>query len=259
MDNNNNWTKKKIIHKIWINFKGTEEGKNPSIVLLNKQSRCQLMNPDYHIKMWNEEEADALMRREFPNYYAMWKSYTFPIQRVDTLKYFLMYLYGGLYMDMDIECLKPFGDYFDLDKVYLVEETSCISPYKFNNFLIGSPQKHPFWLYVFKELEESMVNMQNFDTMHILESSGPGVVQRAYEKYCFRNSNEDFHILPKELFNPCDVCGNMSSSVNSAYLVHESNVSWSESAKFMAFFMCNKTIIIIIVIFLALLFIYSSE
>lgn len=136
MDNscNKNKEMKKIIHKIWINFNGTEDGKNPSIVLLNKQSRCQFLNPDYQIRMWYEEEADKLIRQEFPQYYPMWKEYSFPIQRVDALKYFLLYHFGGIYMDMDIECLKPFSDYFDRDKIYLVEEASCISPYKFNNF-----------------------------------------------------------------------------------------------------------------------------
>lgn len=257
-----NQKEKNLVHKIWLRFKDSANGNEPSIILRNKETRCEFINSNCQIQHWDDHSADKFVREEMPEYYQLWQGYEFPIQRVDTLKYFLMYRRGGIYMDYDIECLKPFETYFDQNKVYLVEESSFISPYRFNNFLIASPKGHPFWLFVFKELEDGLENMKNFDfldVLRILESTGPGVLQRAYEKYTMLNGSEDFHILPKELFNPCDACGNLSSSINSAYLIHESNVSWSDTAKLMTFLMCNSTVIGIGVIILILLFIYFSN
>ncbi len=251
---------KYTIHKIWLNFNDQDLlDPGPSIILKGKETRCEFINSKCQIEHWDDHMADTFVQEEMPEMYQMWMDYDFPIQRVDVLKYFLMYCRGGIYMDYDIECLKPFEDYFDPGKVYLVEESSFISPYKLNNFLMASPKRHPFWLFVFKELQDSRENMRNLDILHVLESTGPGILQRAYEKYTLLNGNVDFHILPKELFNPCDACGNLSSSVNSAYLIHESHVSWSDSARIMTFLMCNGTIIGIVIVFLVLLFFYFGD
>lgn len=38
---------------------------------------------------------------EYPWFLSTYDSYSFPIQRVDTVRYFILRHYGGIYMDLD--------------------------------------------------------------------------------------------------------------------------------------------------------------
>lgn len=45
-----------------------------------------------------------MIAREFPAFLDSFNNYAFPIQRADAIRYFILYYYGGIYMDMDTLC-----------------------------------------------------------------------------------------------------------------------------------------------------------
>ncbi len=51
--------------------------------------------------MWNSTSSRAFLESEYPWFLPTYDGYDFPIQRVDTMKYFLLRHYGGVYLDMD--------------------------------------------------------------------------------------------------------------------------------------------------------------
>lgn len=44
---------------------------------------------------WDDAKAEDLVRNDYPEYLEMWRGYRYPIQRADSLRYFVMYKYGG--------------------------------------------------------------------------------------------------------------------------------------------------------------------
>ncbi|KAL2165895.1 hypothetical protein VTG60DRAFT_3613 [Thermothelomyces hinnuleus] len=70
---------------------------------------CLDMHPGWEAFIWTDETADTLVAAHFPELHGMWKSYRYPIQKIDALRYMVLYHYGGVILDMDLECKRGLG------------------------------------------------------------------------------------------------------------------------------------------------------
>lgn len=90
----------KIIHYCWF-------GRNP---LPAKAKKCidswKVYLPDYEIKEWNEDNFDVNQISYTSQAYQA-KKYAFVS---DYARFWILYKYGGLYFDTDVEVIKPFDD-----------------------------------------------------------------------------------------------------------------------------------------------------
>lgn len=152
-----------------------------------KWAKCQLswktMYHDYEYKYWTDDLIDTFMKTNYPEFYnSVFIKYPKKIQRIDASRYFILYTYGGLYADMDVECLKRFDNMLQDGCVNI-----AASPFKwevYQNALmwVGAP-KHPFWVYVFEALTIHK------DIVNVLDSTGPRLIDYVVDK------------APKEMFN----------------------------------------------------------
>lgn len=158
------------------------------------QATWKTLYPNYEYILWTDEMMDTFMKTEFPEYYEMYSGYKRHIHRVDAVRYFILYRYGGIYADMDVEVLKDFASYAHDCKVHLIE-----SPYKWNeecqNSLMISPKAHPFWPHVFKELRRSSERY-----FGILDVAGPRMLDRAMKSWWL--APYYLRTLPYIYFNP---------------------------------------------------------
>lgn len=100
--------------------------------------------------LWTDEAIDDFIHRRFGAvFYDAYSSFAHPIQRLHVARYLVMYEYGGIYADMDVECMGDFYEYLHAGKANLPmnkdDDTS-------HNALMASPAKHPFWHYVLSEI-----------------------------------------------------------------------------------------------------------
>lgn len=90
----------KIIHYCWF-------GRNPLPPLAE---RCiaswRKFLPDYEIKEWNEDNFDVNIVPYTAEAYAL-KKYAFVS---DYARFWILYKYGGIYFDTDVEVIKPLDD-----------------------------------------------------------------------------------------------------------------------------------------------------
>lgn len=152
--------------------------------------------PDYHYKLWNDQDIDDFIRARFPSFYPSFVGFRYQIHRVDAFRYFLLYEVGGIYADMDYECVKPFGDLLPAGKVSIAENMHW--PERFQNALIASPPRHPFWLHVFETLVKNYT--QQMDSSYfrgVLNTAGPGMLEAAWQSV----PPEYLHPLPKQQFS----------------------------------------------------------
>ena len=140
--------------------------------------------------------------REFIAKYYLWfldtfDNYTYPIQRADAIRYFVLYHFGGVYIDLDIGCLRP----VDPLLIYPVILPKTI-PVGVSNDLMFAEKHHPL-------LEQTIHNLANFDHSWLLNyptvmfSTGPMFLSAQYGLYTAAHPNtafQDVRILPKSLY-----------------------------------------------------------
>lgn len=95
----------RIIHQIWL-------GPNPIPESYHRyMATWRDMHPEWEYHLWTDKDVKSvyIKRRDIfdrANNYGM---------KSDILRYELLKQYGGVYVDTDFECLKPFDDFLYLD------------------------------------------------------------------------------------------------------------------------------------------------
>lgn len=103
--------------------------------------------PNYEYKMWTDEDNENLVKTKYPWFYDTYKGFKHNISRVDCSRYFYLYEYGGIYADMDYECLKNFEHLLPTGKA-CTNQMPGHTDGMYENALMASPPKHPFWMYL---------------------------------------------------------------------------------------------------------------
>jgi hypothetical protein len=194
--------------------------------------------PNYEYKMWTDEDLDMLMKTQYPDDYEMFYSFS-KIRKIDTARYYILNTYGGIYADMDYECIQNFEAYLSPDKVSIAEAKLNVNE-KFQNALMISPKNHPLWEnYIFpdirlnkdvKDVKEIRYIDPNkeyvpFNTDLIIDTCGPQILCRAWEL-----KPEFIHPLPADEFSvttvPYHQTKNKAIYGNDVYAVHHGTFSW---------------------------------
>jgi mannosyltransferase OCH1-like enzyme len=146
-------------------------------------------SPEYTHMYWYDTELHNFIESDFPWFLNMFNSYDVNIKRIDMIRPFFLYKYGGIYLDMDYVVYKNFYSNLPEDKISIPE-----SPYKNNehiqNSLLCSPPKHNFWLLIIDECYKHKDD-------HVFFASGPQLYTQTFYKY-----PELVNILPIDEYNP---------------------------------------------------------
>lgn len=152
------------------------------------QSFC--LQYHYEHRLWTDEENRALIATHFAWFLPKYDKFPYPIQRVDSVRYFILYKYGGIYSDLDL-APKPerFAEVHDLILQYSFPRVASFSLTrnhvlldKFtNNFMICPPR-----CLFLEKLWESMIRphywsilkapLAKLHKFYVLFSTGPGLV-----------------------------------------------------------------------------------
>lgn len=134
---------------------------------VNVSQGCRDMMPDYEYKLWTDDGSREFLAEHYPWFLDTFDGYTYPIQRADAIRYFILYHFGGIYVDLDIGCLKPM-DPLLIHSVILPKTL----PVGVSNDLMFSVKRHPFFA-------QTIHNLITFDHSWVLNyptvmfSTGP--------------------------------------------------------------------------------------
>jgi len=64
--------------------------------------------------LWTDDEIAEFVQREYPMFYPVFAAITVPVMKVDLFRYMVIYEYGGVYADMDTECLVPVQNWLSI-------------------------------------------------------------------------------------------------------------------------------------------------
>lgn len=136
----------------------------------------------------------AFIKTHYPWFLNTYNSYPYAIQRADAIRYFHLFHYGGIYVDLDISCAKDFNQIRNVPA--WIPKTD---PIGFSNDAMGSIPKHPFFKQVIEALTPWNINLiTNYPTVMI--STGPlflSIQAFLYDRNQKRNAqNPKLHYLP---------------------------------------------------------------
>jgi inositol phosphorylceramide mannosyltransferase catalytic subunit len=250
----------KIIHQIWF---GTIPNKNEAGKALKKLKTYKdswiNKNPRWLYVFWSLEKCKKLIKTFYPQHLEMYNNYPYTIQRCDSVRYFILHRYGGLYADMDYFCNKSWEKIIHDYKqdFYLVETpnktklTSSDSVH-ISNSLMYSKKNHIFWNHVFVELELSKSSPVYYSRhVSIMFTTGPGFLNRIFNKYRIKYKLGHY---PYKLFHPygLDLEIKTLSSNPNINAVHLGKGSWETfDSKILIFFYQEYVILMIILITLS--------
>ncbi len=165
----------KVVHQTWKSKTLPKEWQR-------YRNNCQKMNPDFEFHIWTDKEVEAFLQDNYPWFVPTYKTYPYKIQKFDSVRYFILNHYGGIYMDLDINCKIPFQDIFnnisyDIDVILAATNPIGVT----NNFMVSKPNQ-PFM----KMLTHDLVDANHmYVTPHwtVMMSAGPLFVFRSLEKY----------------------------------------------------------------------------
>lgn len=188
----------KIIHYCWF-------GRNPlpetAIKCINSWRK---FFPDYEIKEWNEDNFDVNIIPYTAEAYSV-KKYAFVS---DYARFWILYKYGGIYFDTDVEVIKSMDDIIERGPFMGIEvdgkdgDFPLIAP----GLGLGIESGNPIF--------EAIIN--HYKTLHFLKDDGSynqitvvRHVTSVLENYGLRATNElqevgGIWIYPKDYFNPLE-------------------------------------------------------
>ncbi|KAK7415063.1 CSG1/SUR1-like protein [Neonectria punicea] len=71
---------------------------------IKPQQSCKDAYSDFEYMFWTDASAREFISNEYSWFVETWDNYPFPIQRADSLRYFVLHYYGGIYLDLDTWC-----------------------------------------------------------------------------------------------------------------------------------------------------------
>ena len=160
-------------------------------------------HPDWQYVLWTDDMNRNFIQQYFPYFLPTYDGYEKNIQRVDAVRYFVLYQFGGLFIDLDFECLANIEPALgDADCVFGKEpEEHCIIHGKnmiISNAFMGCVPQCPFLGVVCEELTKER-DITDHPNDRILESTGPFMLSGTYAMY---DRKEDIHLLEPELIYP---------------------------------------------------------
>ena len=111
----------KIIHQIWL------QGKDQIPPKMEERRQTVLkINPEWEYILWDERSILELLYSN-KDWLKTYYKFDYLHQKVDYAKYIILYMYGGIYIDMDAWGIKPLLDLPQLHKYDLIVSSMMIN------------------------------------------------------------------------------------------------------------------------------------
>ena len=214
----------KIIHYCWF-------GRNP---LPKSALRCieswRKYFPDYEIKEWNEDNFDVNMIPFTQEAYKM-RKFAFVS---DVARFWILYRYGGLYFDTDVEVIRPMDDIV-AQGAFMGIEVECGNgleyPYVAPGLGLGATPGMQFYRRI----------LDHYEAQHFLDAEGkqiPGTVvwhnTTVLRDFGLKPHNDiqtvaDITIYPIDYFNPLDDATGVLRKTANTRSIHWYDKTWLDN------------------------------
>ena len=205
----------KIIHYCWFG-----RGQMPELALKCIESWHRYL-PDYTMKLWNEDSFDINTVTYVKEAYEA-RQYAFV---TDYIRLYALYYEGGIYMDTDVEVLKPLDDLLDLPAFSGYESN------KFTNFPTGLMASAAGGVWVKEQIDYYADRHFLLPDGSLDMTTNTVTISRIMKENNFELTGEyqvyknDMHCFPSDYFCPMTSTRVLKLTKNS-YCIHHFAGSW---------------------------------
>ncbi len=185
----------KIIHQIWVG------PHTPPAIFKASQESIKQHLPDWEYKLWTDADIPGLQLHN-QKYYDLSKNYG---EKADILRYELLYKFGGIYLDVDVVCLKP------LDILLQYDVWTCGEGHPedhINNAVIGASRHHPLLWDCIQSLGDKWHEFENknpsddwLEDVSVVNRTGPALFGKSFMKFV-NNGTPNIISFPNKYFYP---------------------------------------------------------
>jgi hypothetical protein len=161
--------------------------------------QCERVLPSYTTWLWTDEDNRDFIRTEFPSFLGLYDSYDMHIKRVDAVRYFYLWRFGGVYMDLDFTCLRSFDSLQSRGhalirpgRATLATNAHSVNCYNAScvpgkseavpNAFMAAPPRHPFFAYLIHRLP-AVANATLKGHRSPIRCTGPGFLSESLRWY----------------------------------------------------------------------------
>ncbi len=207
----------KIIHQIWLGSQFPDKFKK-------WQETWKKHHPDWKYKLWTDEDIESF---NIINKHAFNNARNYG-KKSDIWRYEILNRYGGLYVDVDFECLKPLDILHHCYDFYAgMHNTACV---ELGNAIIASTPGHPIIKHCMDDIKVRCVG-GNAATSTIMETGPRYLTKKLLELYS--PFDEGVIVLPPTYFFPLGNTHRLESEIQKrthlrpeSFAVHHWSCSW---------------------------------
>jgi len=155
-------------------------------------------HPGWEYVLWTDTDIDRFVRDHFPGLVVLFQRYPDQIQRVDAFRYLLLQRVGGVYADLDIECLRSFEPLRE-HRVVLPRT----APVGLSNDLMMAAPGHPLFQALIDGLPAAFRAWQHWwipRHFRVLQTTGSLYITRIHRQA----GTPDVYLLPPDLYSSQD-------------------------------------------------------
>jgi mannosyltransferase OCH1-like enzyme len=192
-------------------------------------------NPTYTYLYFTDNDIINFLQNNYPNYYDTYLKLPVMIQKIDFFRYIAIYHYGGIYLDIDIECLKSFDPLLKYNSVFgidlYINKEECnysrytpfcdIQQYFFIGQYAFAAEKHNNFIKILidnihNNIENIINEFEQLDNKinndYVYRTTGPDYISKLYNEY------ENKELIKILYTNDIQVFGE--------YAIHHFNGTW---------------------------------
>lgn len=143
------------------------------------------LNPEYEWIFFDDETCERFIVDHFSSdFVSMYQSLPYGVMKADTWRIAVVYVYGGIYSDIDTNCIQPINFWAKDYELIVSSEppTNTIA-----NFCFAATPKHPA---LYSALENLLKNYKNPNFMDKIEKTGTPV--QNYGQHAFHEALKNY-------------------------------------------------------------------
>lgn len=163
-------------------------------------------HPEWEQRFWDRQQMEDFVHTVCPDFEPYYLAFPHNVQRWDAIRYLILYHIGGMYVDLDYECFRPFDAVLSGRNCYVATEPMLHARYNgipvmLSNALLAAAPGDKFMAAVINELKaqapEVFAGQETYKV--VLQTTGPLMLTRVYESL---GRKKGVTLLPDELFMP---------------------------------------------------------
>lgn len=193
------------------------------------------LNPGWTHVLLTDDDNERIVRHHLPGYLPHFKAFPHAIQRADAIRYIAMYLWGGVYLDLDYVALRSF-DGIRLDAPVGLLRSNNARGMVTNSFLVSLP-RCPFWLACLEASTRPAPWWAVTKHLEVFHTTGPFMLNRVFIEHPRLAQVLDVSV-------PCDVCSLQECRPTTGYFVMPiAGSSWHAwDSALINWVFCNRTL-----------------